>query len=454
MQLWIASDTWVVSTASLLFLSGRPQLLFPFGPAPTLPAVLTLLRLLALSTYRRADWRLTLSYVIHIFVLLQFFFDVYLGDLLPIISPLFVEVLRVSIILVCTLTSYLLPRVLPVFSLPEPTGPYQSVAFADLPMDSDVQHPTASTSNPNLYFRVFFPSSTDPLPADRRAFWANHPRTFEGFAWFSRFPSFIFSHLLESRIPAFRDQQLNIATPSASKKDMQHRFPIYLFSHGLGGSPECYATHAIEIASHGYIVVLPHHHDRSAAWMRDEHGSFQTYTRLTADQLKNDEYTIRRAQVLQRAAELKCAYDHLMKIKAFSKVADVSKGCLLGGHSFGGATACQLTLQEQLQVRGLIFADVWMLPLNAEQPAPLPSNIPSLDIQSDQWVQWTSHFESVKRMAPTSTVFLRGSRHGNFSDFAFLAPWLMRKLQVIGSAQPSDMMDEWHRLTLQFFRSL
>ncbi len=67
-----------------------------------------------------------------------------------------------------------------------------------------------------------------------------------------------FSILSYVTIPAFRNARL---LPPPTKK---RRWPVMVFSHGLGGSKNAYSHICGSVSSHGMVVIAPEHRDGSA----------------------------------------------------------------------------------------------------------------------------------------------------------------------------------------------
>jgi len=150
------------------------------------------------------------------------------------------------------------------------------------------------------------------------------------------------------------------------------QLPVVLFSHGLGGYPESYTFIAAELASRGYIVICPEHHDGTAAYARvawEKHGL--QYTPLTQEEADDTRlsHSRRSQQLTQRAAEVGVILELLSefrsardKVKAGKSLKDLPadlqlfrdilagaadfNNVFLAGHSMGAATMALVTSNE------------------------------------------------------------------------------------------------------------
>ena len=91
------------------------------------------------------------------------------------------------------------------------------------------------------------------------------------------------------------------------------KFPIVVFSHGLGGSMEMYTQLCQHIASYGYIVVAMEHEDGSACYAETVEGQAIPYQRPPYDTSYTREKVVhfRRPFLNQRVKEVQQVLDGL-----------------------------------------------------------------------------------------------------------------------------------------------
>ena len=369
-------------------------------------------------------------------------------------------------------------------TLPEYSGPY-SVGFMDIEFPAR-QPRTFSNIKRNhqhalrldtVLFSVFYPcdlssySVTGKKPS--RATWLPRPRvpTSKGYAEFLSSPgmpvtAYIAATTMFTKLPAFRNAKLGSNIPPSletaeaessqntlMKEDDKPRFPVIIFSHGLGGSRTCYSAVCGELASNGFIVVAMEHRDGSGArsyvnippgedlagdratdnapkrhyavdylWPRDN--AYDTSPRN--DQGVDTE--LRNAQIELRMAEVEEAYYVLelmnndqgglvygSNLRKEGNVGSSSKGLeginwtdwtgrmflkevTMMGHSFGGATTIQIVRQaDRFSWLGQgILLDAWGAAMPVfEETTHERLRKPILVINSEAFMYWPENFEKI-----------------------------------------------------------
>ncbi|KAF1791597.1 Alpha/beta hydrolase fold-5 [Phytophthora cactorum] len=153
-------------------------------------------------------------------------------------------------------------------------------------------------------------------------------------------------------------------------------WPLVIFSHGLAGSLELYSYVNQQLASHGYVVVVPNHCDGSACVCSPEPGRIEYY-----QQSQRTDSVFRRCDLT-----------------------NVS----VAGHSFGAATALTAAHQDA-RFKKMVLLDAWMEPLDHDVRDGLGPRVPALHLMSEHFLHWRPNAES------TSVMHVVVPMHGHAS---------------------------------------
>ncbi|MFF4104690.1 alpha/beta hydrolase family protein [Streptomyces sp. NPDC001903] len=264
--------------------------------------------------------------------------------------------------------SWALPT--PVF--PEPTGPFAvGTSVLDL---TDPARPESATPAPDdrrtVVAQFWYPARKPAAGTPRAPYLGRTQREArvvgDALADYSGLPGFLLDGLPRARTHAA------YGLPVA---DGGERFPVVLFSPGLGGVRAQNTFWAEELASHGYVVVgLDHPYDSAAVVLADGR-TIRTQVRATGDDAEDE----RRAAgwTAVRAADLSFVRAQLGRIHS-GEIAGPLTGRLdtarvaAAGHSLGGGAALQAAHQDRE------FAAVIDLDGFPHDPAPQPFRQPVL----------------------------------------------------------------------------
>src|SRR6266508_917250 len=142
--------------------------------------------------------------------------------------------------------SIVLPIVLPVFRLPQPSGPSAIGTLTYHWVDN--ARPEIFTDDPNdrreLMVQIWYPAAGNP--SSPRAPYVPDPRVLAGLLRLIHAPEFLFDQF----------KYVNThAIPSAPAADGELSYPVLIFASGRGGFRQ-ESTHMFEeLASHGYVVA-------------------------------------------------------------------------------------------------------------------------------------------------------------------------------------------------------
>jgi platelet-activating factor acetylhydrolase len=255
------------------------------------------------------------------------------------------------------------------------------------------------------------------------------------------------------------------ATLDCAMSDAMIRYPIVLFSHGLGGSIAGYSIACIDMASHGHIVAAIEHSDGSAL------------TSFTGEARKHTPYRFYRGADIDgpewqfRHAQLQTRMDDLDALLAALHVADSSGGQQLipldslresqgpdlqgrldfenvtfAGHSFGGGTALAYGMRRPSLPQRIICLDAWLFSLRKEdlvlQNSGLREGCPILfvDMELSKMTQSIVARQAMK--APFDVVSVLGAYHNNSSDFPVTIPMAIatRAMMTAKGSDPDALL--------------
>lgn len=217
--------------------------------------------------------------------------------------------------------------ILPVLTLPEPTGPYQ-VGIVDREL---VDHGRGR----RLMVSVWYPAASGGAPAPLTH---DPDQIMLGLAHLTGLPPLLFQHLRYVRLTASEGVSVRAHTKP---------FPVLVFSHGMVGLRLQNSSTFQELASHGYVVVAIDHTDAAAVTVfPDGEVRFYNLERFgTPSGAEPDAAFVTERVFPVWVADQRFVYD---TIETWQRSDPLLAGRLdltrIGsfGHSFGGATALEV----------------------------------------------------------------------------------------------------------------
>jgi len=263
----------------------------------------------------------------------------------------------------------------PTPEFPPYTGPYK-VGSVDVEIPtSQLESPGPSdgpcTDLPTVAFRIFYPARQEStqkgvkwIPQPQREYVGAYARFLGAGSAFSQVFSVLPQLLYYISIPVHQNADI-LEPPTKSK-----RWPVIMFSHGLGGSRNAYSHICGSLASHGVVVVAPDHRDGSSPISfvntpEDKQKLQQVEYKKVAHSASTEVYQARDEQLRIRLMELGLIHDALLKIDdriplknvaeeqkkngtkdmltMFARTLNVHEPGAISwaGHSFGAATVVQ-----------------------------------------------------------------------------------------------------------------
>ncbi|XP_054841108.1 platelet-activating factor acetylhydrolase [Eublepharis macularius] len=347
--------------------------------------------------------------------------------------------------------------------IPKGKGPY-SVGCTDLMTGLGIE---------GSFLRLYYPSQNDP--SCEETIWIPKKEYYYGLSKFLNLCRTVGEFVFACYVGA-------VTCPAKWNAAFKRgeRYPLIIFSHGLGAFRTMYSAICIEMASQGFLVAAVEHRDQSSSATyyykknptsatggaaSELHEEWIYYKKLKANE---DEVSFRRLQVQQRAEECIRALNLLLDVNSGKQVAnllpmsfdwtpvkdsiDVHRIAVMG-HSFGAATAIE-TLSKDARFKCGVALDAWMLPL-CDEVYPRVHQ-PLLFINSEKF-QWAYNILEMKKLDSTDLerkmITIKGTVHQNFPDFTFLAGSIVGKIFGLkGETDSNVAIDISNKASLAFLQ--
>jgi predicted dienelactone hydrolase len=325
--------------------------------------------------------------------------------------------------LILLAASTALPALLPVPSISSPGGPYQVGTRTLVLVDNSRRELYSGIDGPRKFMvQLWYPA--DPGPDDRHAPWMNDATIYgRAISKYLGLPTFFLDHLALSQTPAWQD---------APFKPTDGGYPLILFSHGWNGFAAQNTEQALELASHGYVVVaLQHTYGAVVTAFPDGEIAYNNPSALP-DGAPENEYNIA-AHLLanQWAGDMSYTLDVLgnraMDVRGpFWGAFDFNRIGVYG-HSTGGGAAIQFCGTD-LRCKALLGMDPFMTPVSHQV---FESGLaqPAFFMFSQRWFDLTDSKNNrlfkqfYSNLDPsTHVIYIQGTAHYDFSDLPLLSP--------------------------------
>lgn len=326
-----------------------------------------------------------------------------------------------TVILVALAT--VLPALLPVPRIPTPSGPYQiGTSIYEITDTARTEIYSGSDEPRRFMVQVWYPA--DVGESSERAPWMTNAEIYApAIATYIDLPSFFLDHLELVDIPAYKDAPVAVRDGG---------FPVILFSHGWNGFNAQNTGQALELASHGFVVIgIQHTYGAVITVFPDDTVAPNNPRALPEDANDPNYEEVARVLVDQWAGDMAETLD------VFSVLVTDIRGHWWGrldlnhvgvyGHSTGGGAAIQFCGTD-LRCKAVLGMDPFMRPVSAEVIENGVSQ-PSFFMFSQSWSDLTDSKNNslFNQFHPNTSdsrgvISIDGTKHYDFSDLPLLSP--------------------------------
>lgn len=323
--------------------------------------------------------------------------------------------------LIVVAVSTALPILLPVPRIPAPSGPFQVGTRIIEMIDESRRELYSGKDEPRRYMiQAWYPA--DVKETDERAPWMERADIFApAIATYIDLPAFFLDHLALAQIPAYKN---------AVVAESDEKFPVILFSHGWNGFNAQNAGQALELASHGFIVIgIQHTYGAVVTVFPDGTVAPNNPNALPADADDPNYEEVARILADQWADDMSHTLDFISSADAGNLFAPSVDSARVGvyGHSTGGGAAIQFCGVD-LRCKSVLGMDPFMRPVSAEViESGLP--MPSFFMFSQAWADITDSKNNrlfrgfnPRNQNNLGAIVIEGTRHYDFSDLPLFSP--------------------------------
>ena len=344
-----------------------------------------------------------------------------------------------------------LPFLIPVPNVPVPSGPYpvgiQTFVLTDY---SRLELYSGQDEPRKFMLQVWYPAL--PKPDSPHAPWMNNASIYtREIANYLKLPPFFLDHLKLVKTPAFQDAQLELSGCP---------YPVLIFSHGWSGFAAQNTGQALELASHGYVVVGVQHTYGAVVTVFPDGKIAYNNPHALPDGLTSPEYELAARKLAdQWAGDIAYTLDFLETESRnengpFYSTLNLE---LVGvfGHSTGAGAAIQFCGTDA-RCKSVLGMDPFMTPVS-ESVLENGLSQPAFFMFSQIWVDDIDSKNNrlfnqlYKNLDPSTHVIgIQGTKHYDFSDLPMLSP-LAPQLGLKGPLKGKKVIKITNTYLINFF---
>ena len=201
---------------------------------------------------------------------------------------------------------------------------------------------------------------------------------------------------------------------------IDQKFPLILFSHGLGGYKTQNSINIESLVSQGYIVVAPDHtYDATITVYPD--GSTAEFKAGLPNDISPDEFWKNRIpQLNTRSEDISFIIDKLQTMKNYNIYNSIEFNKIgVFGHSFGGATSI-VSSWNDTRISACLNLDGWMVPI-VDDIINTGIKIPFCYVGQEKWGDVSINYDKLDNFykncsSDTYILKIKGTNHFDYAD--------------------------------------
>ncbi len=249
-----------------------------------------------------------------------------------------------------------------------------------------------------------------------------------------KFPEFLFKIAFGS----LEYQGLGVNKDAKIATEGGNKFPAVVFSHGLSANIHIYSLNLKEWASNGFIAFSVDH-DEELAIPFTKFNGWPELLKIRGEQLED------RKAIVKKVLDLISKPENIHGLFENDQVTLDYENIFASGHSFGGATAAEVAVEDSRITGGLLVLDPWFEPAHFDVLYK-PLNKPVLSLRSNDFDKQISGELSRKHAKVHCNEnglglsgYFKESSHNSCTDLPILLP---RELTLFGVIKGLNGLEE------------
>ena len=206
---------------------------------------------------------------------------------------------------------------------------------------------------------------------------------------------------------------------------IKQKFPLVIFSHGLGGYKTQNLINIERLVSQGYIVIAPDHtYDATLTVFED--GSTAGFEAGLPDEVSEEEFwEVRIPQLNSRSSDISFIIDNLQTMKEYMLYESIDFTKIgIFGHSFGGATSIVSSYNDN-RISACLNLDGWFVPIQ-DKVINKGLKIPFCYIGQESWDDTPLNYPKLNLFykncqSDTYVLKVKGTNHFDYADMPYFS---------------------------------